>query len=100
MTQATTVVAAKPRTSRSRRVLSGIALVLACLSLLVTTLASGPTRSPSTPTDLRRSSAMLSPIGRHHPIASRISVQVVDALEVQRRLEDRLPDRSSRSPVH
>jgi hypothetical protein len=26
------------------------------------------------------------------PIASRISVQVVDALEVQRRLEDRLPD--------
>ena len=39
MTQATTVADERPRTSRRRRVLAGIALVLACLTILLTTLA-------------------------------------------------------------
>ena len=94
MTQATTVVAAKPRTSRGRRVLSGIALVLACLSILADDARGlDPPGRPQHRTDSRRSSsdAVTDPAVTD-PIASRISVQVVDALGVQRRLEDRLPD--------
>jgi hypothetical protein len=93
VTQATTVVAVSPRSSRRRRVLSGIALVLACLTILLTTLAVW-THQVALNTDRFTSlvtNAVADPTVTD-PIASRISVQVVDALEVQRRLEDRLPD--------
>lgn len=93
MTQATTVVAAKPRTSRRRRVLSGIVLMLACLSILVTTLA---VWTHQVALNTNRFTALVSNAVTDpavtDPIASRISVQVVDALGVQRRLEERLPD--------
>jgi len=92
MTQAT-VVAAKPRTSGRRRVLSGIVLVLACLSILVTTLAVW-THQVALNTDRftsLASNAFTDPAVTD-PIATRISVQVVDALDVQTRLAARLPD--------
>ena len=76
-----------------RRVLSGIALVLACLLILVTTVAVW-THQVALNTDRFTSlvsNAVTDPAVTD-PIASRISVQVVDALEVQGRLEDRLPD--------
>jgi hypothetical protein len=93
MTQGTTVVAANPRTSGSRRVLSGIVLVLACLSILVTTLAVW-THQVALNTDRFTSlvsNAVTDPAVTD-PISTRISVQVVEALGVQKRLEDRLPD--------
>src|SRR6186997_3012471 len=93
VTQAPTVVAVSPRSSRRRRVLSGIALVLACLTILLTTLAVW-THQVALNTD-RFTSLVTKSVADPtvtDPIASRISVQVVDALEVQRRLEDRLPN--------
>lgn len=93
MTQAKLSVVGDPRTSRRRRVLSGIALVLACLTILLTTLAVW-THQVALNTDRFTSlvtDAVADPTVTD-PIASRITVQVVDALEVQRRLEDRLPN--------
>ena len=93
MTQATTVVVERPRRSRRRRVLAGIALVLACLSILLTTMAVW-THQVALNTD--RFTSLVGDVVTDpavtDPISARISVQVVDALEVQRRLEDRLPD--------
>ena len=93
MTQETTVVAVSRRSSRRRRVLSGVALVLACLTILVATLgvwihqvALNTDRFTSLVTN-----AVADPTVTD-PIATRISVQVVDALDVQSRLESRLPD--------
>jgi hypothetical protein len=93
VTQTTTAVAVNPRTSRRRRVLSGVALVLACLTILLTTLAVW-THQVALNTD-RFTSLVTKTVADPtvtDPIASRISVQVVDALEVQRRLADRLPN--------
>lgn len=85
--------AANPRTSRRRRILSGIALFLACLSILVTTLAVW-THQVALNTD--RFSALIADVASDpavtDPISARISTQVVDALDVQARLESRLPD--------
>ena len=93
MTQATTVEDARPRTSRRRRVLAGIALVLACLTILLTTLAVwthqvalNTNRFTNLVSDVVTDPAVTDPISR------RISIQVVDALGVQERLEARLPD--------
>jgi hypothetical protein len=93
MTQTTTIVSERPRSSRRRRVLAGIALVLACLSILVTTMAVwthqvalNTNRFTSLIGDVVDDPAVTDPISR------RISVQVVDALGVQTRLEARLPD--------
>ena len=92
MTQGT-AVAANQRTSGRRRVLSGIDLLLACLSILVTTLAVW-THQVALNTDRFTSlvrSAVTEPTVTD-PIATRITDQVVDALDVQGRLEARLPD--------
>src|SRR5688572_5416051 len=93
MTQATTVADARPRTSRRRRVLAGIALVLACLTILLTTLAVW-THQVALNTNRFTSLAgsVVTDPAVTDPISRRISVQVVDALDVQTRLETRLPD--------
>ena len=84
---------ANQRTSRRRRVLSGFALVLACLSILVTTVAVW-THQVALNTD--RFTALIDNVASDpavtDPISARISTQVVDALDVQTRLETRLPD--------
>ena len=92
MTQAT-AVAANPRTSGRRRVLSGFVLLLACLTILVTTVAVW-THQVALNTDRFTSlvsNAVTEPAVTD-PIATRITDQVVDALDVQGRLEARLPD--------
>ena len=93
MTQATTVVAERPRRSRRRRVLAGIALVLACLSILLTTMAVW-THQVALNTNRFTSLVgnVVSDPAVTDPISRRISIQVVDALDVQARLESRLPD--------
>ena len=92
MTQAT-AVATDPRTSGRRRVLSGFVLLLACLTILVTTIAVW-THQVALNTDRFTSlvrSAVTEPAVTD-PIATRITDQVVTALDVQGRLEARLPD--------
>jgi hypothetical protein len=84
---------ADPRTSRRRRVLSGIALVLACLSIVVTTIGIW---SHQVALDTNRFSTLVESVVTDpaivDPVSARISTQVVDALDVQARLEARLPD--------
>ncbi len=92
MTQST-AVAANPRASGRRRVLSGFVLLLACLTILVTTIAVW-THQVALNTDRFTSlvrNAVTEPAVTD-PIATRISAQVVDALDIQTRLEARLPD--------
>jgi len=92
MTQAT-AVAANQRTSGRRRVLSGIVLLLACLTILVTTIAVW-THQVALNTDRFTTlvrSAVTEPAVTD-PIATRITDQVVEALDIQGRLEARLPD--------
>ena len=92
MTQAT-AAAANQRTSGRRRVLSGIVLLLACLSILVTTLAVW-THQVALNTDRFTTlvrSAVTEPAVTD-PIATRITNQVVDALDIQGKLAARLPD--------
>ena len=92
MTQGTAVVE-NPRTSGRRRVLSGFVLFLACLTILVTTVAVW-THQVALNTDRFTSlvsNAVTEPAVTD-PIATRITDQVVDALDIQGRLEARLPD--------
>jgi hypothetical protein len=93
MAQGGAIVAANARTSRRRRVLSGVALVLACVSILVTTVAIW-THQVALNTD--RFTALVDDViadpAVTDPISARISTQVVDALGVGTRLEARLPD--------
>ena len=86
----------KPATAaprRSRRILAGIALVLACLSILLTTFAIW-THQVAFKTDRFTSlvSTVIAEPAVIDPLAERISVQVVDSLDVQARIENRLPD--------
>jgi len=92
MTQAT-AVAADARTSGRRRVLSGFVLFLACLTILVTTVAVW-THQVALNTDRFTSlvSTAVTEPAVTDPIATRITDQVVEALDVQGRLEARLPD--------
>ena len=87
------IVAANARTSRRRRVLSGIALVLACISILLTTVAIW---THQVALNTERFTALVDDVMTDpavtDPIAARISTQVVDALGVGTRLEARLPD--------
>jgi hypothetical protein len=84
---------ARPPSRRSRQVLAGVALVLACLTILVSTVAVW-VHEVAFKTD--RFTALVSSVISDpvviDPLAQRISVQVVDALDVQTRIEDRLPD--------
>ncbi len=87
------VETADRRTSRRRRVMTGIALVLACLSIVVTTVGIW---THQVALNTNRFSALIEGVVTDpavvEPVSARISTQVVDALDVQGRLETRLPD--------
>ncbi len=78
---------------RSRRILSGIALVLACLTILVTTVA---VWAHQVAFNTDRFTALVSTVVDEpaviDPLAAAISTQVVEGLDVQTRIESRLPD--------
>ena len=78
---------------RPRRILSGIALVLACILIVVSTVAIW---THQVALDTGRFSNLITGVvvdpDVTDPIAARISTQVVDALDVQARLEARLPE--------
>ena len=86
-------VIANPGAVRRRRVLSGVALFLACLSILVTTVAVWA-HQVAFNTD-RFTALTVSVVGQPElidPLSARISTQVVDALDVEARIAARLPD--------
>ena len=87
------VETADRRTSRRRRVLAAIALVLACLSIVVTTVGIW---THQVALNTNRFSTLIESVVTDpaivEPVSARISTQVVDALDVQGRLETRLPD--------
>jgi hypothetical protein len=92
-TTTTAVQAANPRSARRRRVLSGIALVLACLTILLATVgvwahqvAFNTDRFTSLVGNAVDNPALIA------PVSAAISTQVVDALGVQDRIANRLPD--------
>lgn len=82
------------RVRRRRSVLAGISLVLACLTILVATVA---VWSHQVAFNTGRFTALASNAVDDpeviEPLSARISAQVVDALDVQSRLENVLPDR-------
>lgn len=87
------VEAANPRAVGRRRVLSGIALVLACLTIFITTVAVwahqvafNTDRFTSLVTNVLDEPALIA------PISEAISTQAVNALDVQTRIANRLPD--------
>ena len=90
---ATTRTMLNPRSTRRRRVLSGIALVLACLTILLTTVAVW-THQVAFNTD--RFTALTTNVLAQpeliEPISARVSNQVVVALDVEARIAARLPD--------
>jgi hypothetical protein len=78
---------------RRRRVLAGIALVLACLTILVTTVAVWA-HQVAFNTD-RFTSLVENVIDEPavtDPLSAKVSAQVITALNVQGRIEQRLPD--------
>ncbi len=88
-----TVATPAPRARRRRSILAGVVLVLACLSILVTTVAVwthqvafNTDRFTALVTDVVADPAVID------PLSARISQQVVDAVGVQARIEARLPD--------
>ncbi len=92
-TTATETTQEREAPRRSRRILAGVALLLACLSILITTVAIW-THQVAFKTE--RFTALVSTVIAEpaviDPLAERISVQVVDALDVKTRIENRLPD--------
>ncbi len=90
-TEAQATAPAAPR--RSRRILAGVALVLASLLILLTTVAVW-THQVVLNTDRFTNLAgkVLAEPAVIDPLSARISDQVVTALDVQARLETRLPD--------
>ena len=89
----TAVEAANPRAVGRRRVLSGIALLLACLTILLTTVA---VWAHQVAFNTDRFTALVANVVDEptfiDPLSTAISAQVVDALGVQARIEGRLPD--------
>lgn len=88
-----TVANATPRAGRRRRVLAGLALMLACVSILLSTVA---VWTHQVAFNTERFTALTSRVVTSpeiiDPLSARISTQVVDALGVGTRLEARLPD--------
>ena len=83
----------QPSTRRGRGILTAIALVLACISILVTTVGIW---THQVALNTNRFTQLIAEASKEpavtDPIADRISAQVVEALDVQGRLEARLPD--------
>ena len=92
-TTATPVEAANPRAVGRRRVLSGLALVLACLTILIATVAVW-VHQVAFNTD--RFTALVANVIDEPdviaPLSTAVSAQVVKALDVQTRIAGRLPD--------
>jgi hypothetical protein len=87
-------VTTEPRTTRRRSVLAGISLVLACLAILLATVAVWAHQVAfNTDRFTALASSALDEPEVIDPLAARISTQVVDALDVQTRLENVLPER-------
>jgi hypothetical protein len=85
-------VSASPR--RRRSVLAGISLILACLAILVATVAVWAHQVAfNTDRFTALASHALDDPEVIDPLAARVSSQVVTALDVQARLENVLPDR-------
>ena len=86
----------KPRAARRRSVLAGISLVLACIAILLATVAVWAHQVAfNTDRFTALASSALDDPDVIDPLATRISMQVVTALDVQTRLENVLPDRVS-----
>ena len=89
----TPVEAANPRAVGRRRVLSGVALVLACLTILLATVAVW-VHQVAFNTD--RFTGLVANVidepGVIAPLSIAVSEQVVAALDVQTRIDGRLPD--------
>src|SRR5262245_19054140 len=95
-TSSTTVKAATPSRGRRRSVLAGIALVLACITILLATLTTWAHQVAfNTDRFTALASDALDDPEVIDPIAQRVTDQVVDALDVQARLQNLLPDRIS-----
>jgi hypothetical protein len=93
MTQNDVAAPVAVSSGRPRRILAGVALVLACLLILLTTLAVwthqvvlNTDRFTSLASQVTTDPAVID------PLSARITDQVVTALGVQARLESRLPD--------
>jgi hypothetical protein len=79
-------------TPRSRKVLSGIALVLACISILLTTVAVWTHQVAfNTERFTALTTSVLAEPALIDPLSARISTQVVNALDVETRIANRLP---------
>ena len=92
MTQDPSEGSERPSAPRSRKVLAGIALVLACISILLTTVAVW-THQVAFNTE-RFSALTVSVVSEPaviDPLSARISTQVVESLGVETRIADRLP---------
>ena len=90
---APTLTLANPRSSRRRRVLSGVALVLACLAILVTTVAVWVHQVAfNTDRFTTLTANVLAQPELIDPVSARVSNQVVVALDVESRIAARLPD--------
>ena len=87
------VTAGRRSRGRTRRLLTGIALLLACLTIVVTTVAIW---THQVALNTNHFSALIENVVTDpavtDPISRRISIQVVDAIGVQARLDARLPD--------
>ena len=85
--------AGRPASGRRRKVLAGAALVLACLSILVTTVA---VWTHQVAFNTERFTALAAKVVTDpaviDPLSARISAQVVTALDVEGRIEALLPD--------
>ena len=82
-----------PRASRRRRVLSGLALVLACLSILLSTVAVWAHQVAfNTDRFTALTANVLAQPELIDPLSARISAQVVESLGVEARIAARLPD--------
>ena len=82
-----------PRSSRRRRVLSGLALVLACLTILLTTVAVWAHQVAfNTERFTSLTASVLAQPELIDPISTRVSTQVVESLDVEARIAARLPD--------
>jgi hypothetical protein len=93
-TTGSTSEAGSPRaTRRRRRVLAGIALILACLAILITTVA---VWAHQVAFNTERFTALVGTVVDEpaviDPLSDAIGTQVVSALDVQARIEARLPD--------
>jgi hypothetical protein len=93
MSQQASTAVTRRNAGRPRAILSGVVLVLACLAILVSTVAVW-VHQVALNTD--RFTELVSTVSTNpaviDPVADRISTQVVEAVDVQGRLENRLPD--------